>query len=47
MDLLGSCAIKMRPDLEGKFLREIQEFILEEYTVERVLELSAAAVTVH
>ncbi len=44
LDILGSCAVKMRPDLKGKF-DEFEESILEEYTVERALE--KAAIRVH
>jgi len=47
LEVLGSTAVRMCPDLERKFLREISEFILEEYTVERVRQLQKAAVTVH
>jgi len=52
LDILGSCAVKMspvtgtgtmRPDLRDKF-DEIEEFILEEYNADRVLELKAATV---
>jgi len=44
LDILCSCAVRMRPDLKGKFDREIEGFMLEECTVERALELKAAAV---
>ena len=46
LDILGSCAVRMRPDLRDKF-DEIEEFILEEYTVERLSELKSVATTVH
>jgi len=41
LDVLYRCAVRMRPDLRDKF-DEIEEFILEEHTEKRRLELEAA-----
>jgi len=47
LEILGSTAVKMCPDLERKFLREMPEFVLEEYTVKRVRQFQSIATTVH
>ncbi len=47
LEILGSTAAKMCPDLERKFLREIPKFVLEEYTVKRVRQFQSIATTVH
>ena len=44
LDILGSTAVKVRSDLKDKFTSDIEEFMLEEYTPERVLELKEANV---
>jgi len=47
LDILGCTAVRMCPDLERKLLREMSEFVLEEYTVERVRQFQSMATTVH
>ncbi len=47
LEILGSTAVRMCPDLERKLLREMSEFVLEEYTVKRVMQLQSAATTIH
>ena len=47
LDILGCTAVRMCPDLERKFLREMSGFVLEEYTVKRVRQFQSIATTVH
>ena len=47
LEILVSAAVRMCPDLERKFLREMPEFVLKEYTVKRVRQFQSIATTVH
>ena len=47
LEILGSTAVRMCPDLERKLLREMSGFVLEEYTVKRVRQFQSIATTVH
>jgi len=48
LEILVTSAAKVCPDLQDQLLRKFSAYLIEEFTVERVLQLqSAAAVTVH